>query len=110
MSDLKELRDHAQRMAKSDHVDDCVRIHRITKLIIAHPGEYWSTVDVTLSCSSTAGHDPHAWLAVNGLEYGCPGLCGGCMTEPERKLWRQIARELDIYLTTPATEQGALPL
>lgn len=109
MSDLTQLRDHAQRMAKSDHVDDCERIHRITKLI--SPRYFEGTYDATLSCSSTSGHDPHTWHSAGYIEYDCPGLCGGCMTERERKLWRQIADEIGEHLDRPAeADQGALPL
>ncbi|HEY9408879.1 MAG TPA: hypothetical protein VIP77_04800 [Jiangellaceae bacterium] len=110
MSDLKELRDHAQRLAESAHVDDCLLINRITKLIRPDVGEFLG-YDVTLSCPSTAGHDSHDWVATNGLSYYCPGLCGGCMTEPERALWRQIATEIGAHLDRPDDkEQGALPL
>ena len=109
MSDLTQLRDHAQRMAKSDHVDDCERIHRITKLISSR--YYESTFDVTLSCPSEAGHDPHSWVTHSGREFACPGLCGGCMTERERKLWHQIADEIGEHFNRPAeADQGALPL
>lgn len=109
MSDLTQLRDHAQRMAESAHIDDCDRIHRITKLISTRYFE--STFDVTLSCPSETGHDPHRWAAPNHLEYECPGLCGGCMTDSERQLWHQIAGEVGTYLDTPnEAEQEALPL
>jgi hypothetical protein len=107
MSDLKELREHAVRLAESAHVDDCERIHRITKLIktIAYD---W---DFTLSCINTSGHDSHTWISAGGIEYDCPGLCGGCMTERERALWRQLAGEITEYLDQPDDEQQeALPL
>lgn len=108
MSDLKGLRDHAARLAESAHVDDCLRIHRITKRI--QSGTSWDW-DVILSCASEAGHEPHQWYGVLGTEYECPGLCGGCMTERERKLWRQIADEIGDHLERPAqAEQEALPL
>ena len=108
VSDLTELRDHARRLAESAHVDDCLRIHRITKLLREVSGYDF---DVTLSCSSEVGHDPHEWRGPLGAEYACPGLCGGCMTEPERALWRQIAAEVGAHLDRPDDkEQGALPL
>lgn len=107
MSELETLRDHAQRMAGSRHVDDCMRIHRITKLITPAGG----FVDYTLSCASTAGHDPHPWVHPNGLEYDCPGLCSGCMTERERRLWSQVANEVGAHLDNPpdAIEEGLFP-
>lgn len=103
MGDLRELRDHAVRLAESAHVDDCLRIHRVTKLIRLD-------FDVTLSCASDAGHESHDWIATNGLSYYCPGLCGGCMTERERALWRQLAGEISEYLDRPDEQQEALPL
>lgn len=110
VSDLKELRDHARRLAESAHVDDCLLINRITKLVKPAPGEFLG-LDVTLSCPSMAGHDPHDWLAIDGLDYYCPGLCGGCMTDAERALWRQIAAEIGEHLERPDDEhQGALVL
>jgi len=107
MGDLKELRDHAARLAESAHVDDCELIHRITKRIRTGASYDW---DITLSCSSEAGHDPHEWLGVSGVMYACPGLCGGCMTEAERKLWRQIAEEIGDHLERSDEDQEALPL
>ena len=105
-SELETLRDHAERLAKAAHTDDCLRIHRITKLL--RPLAY---IDVTLSCASTTGHDSHSWVAGNGLGYDCPGLCGGCMTDRERELWRQIADEVGTHLDNPpnAIEEGLFP-
>lgn len=108
MSDLEQFREHAVRLAESAHVDDCLRIHRITKRIKSGTSWDW---DVTLSCSSEAGHDPHQWYGHLGAEYECPGLCGGCITERERGLWRQLAGEIGEYLDRPDDEQqGALSL
>lgn len=101
VSDLKELRDHAVRLAESAHVDDCLRIHRITKLIPLGRDDW----DITLSCASDAGHESHDWINPYGLSYYCPGLCGGCMTERERTLWRQLAGEIGEYLDKPDDEQ-----
>ena len=95
MSELSEFRDHARRLSESAHRDDCDRIHRITKL------DRWLSehaLDVTLSCSSTEEHEPHEWLGV-GLEFACPGLCGGCMPDAERVLWTHLADEIDAHLS-----------
>ena len=94
MSDLTEFRDHAQRLSTADHRDDCDRIHRIVKL------DRWLNrygLDATLSCGSTDGHEPHFWQ-VSGLDWDCPGLCGGCMPDSERALWTKLASEVDAYL------------
>lgn len=110
VSDLKELRDHAQRLAESAHVDDCELIHRVTKLLKPETVTYVG-FDVTLSCPSETTHDMHDWVQVSsGLDFTCPGLCAGCMTEPERTLWRQIAAEVGAHLDRPDEEQEALPL
>lgn len=96
MSDLEQFRDHARRMANAEHRDDCMRIHRIVKV------DRWLSdhgLDRTLSCPDTTGHEPHTWEGV-GLDFDCPGLCGGCMTDREAKLWRDLADEVDDYLTT----------
>jgi len=97
MSDLTQLQEHASRLAKADHRDDCMRIHRIVKLDrwLAH-----YNLDRTLSCPNITGHEPHGWTGSREIEYDCPGLCGGCMTDAERRLWRQIADEIDGYLTS----------
>lgn len=95
MTYLTDLRDHAQRLATGDHRDDCERIHRITKV------DHWLAdhgLDQTLSCASTDGHEPHEWIASSGLGWDCPGLCGGCMPDTQRRLWQQIANEIDAYL------------
>lgn len=107
VSDLKAFREHAVRLAESAHVDDCLRIHRITKLLTPLTGYDF---DVTLSCASEAGHEPHQWHGELGAAYECPGLCGGCMTERERALWRQLAGEIAEYLDRPDEQQEALPL
>lgn len=109
MSDLEQFREHAVRLAESAHVDDCELIHRITKLVRPANAGFIGP-DVILSCASIAGHDSHDWIATNGLSYYCPGLCGGCMTERERVLWRQLAGEIAEYLDRPDEQQGALPL
>lgn len=107
MSDLTALRDHAQRLATSDHRDDCDRIHRIVKFdswLVDHG------LDAELSCPDESGHEPHWWTADSGptpvrrryfaplIELHCPGLCGGCMPDRERQLWQQIADEITAYL------------
>lgn len=97
MSDLKITRDHARRMSESEHHDDCERIHRVVKVdrwLYAHG------LDATLSCAREDGHEPHEWQGNSrGGDWSCPGLCGGCQTDSERALWRQIADEIDAYLT-----------
>jgi hypothetical protein len=101
MSDLKQLAEHARRMSMAQHRDDCRLIHRITKVAQDLP---FGLVDYTRSCAAETGHEIHDWIDSHGLDWTCPGLCGGCLTNAERTLWTQIADEIDAYLGTDQEE------
>lgn len=95
MSDLETFRDHCQRMADSRHLDDCERIHRVTKALAG----YGSELDWTISCADLTGHEPHEWVGDRGFDWYCPGLCSGCMPDAQRALWTRLADEVDAYLS-----------
>lgn len=95
MSDLTSLRDHARRMSTAVHRDDCNRRHR--------------TAGHGHSCADETPHDAHTWAheTYDELTWRCPGLCGGCLPDNERRLWRQIADEIAAYLA-PDDDQPSL--
>ena len=101
MSALEEFRDHARRLSTSAHRDDCTRIHRIVKL------SRWLEdhgLDGTLSCPDESGHEPHGWIGTHGMDWTCPGLCGGCMPDGERELWTRLADEVEAYMAADDDE------
>ena len=100
MSELETFAEHARRLSKSAHLDDCTRIHRIVKR------SQWLEdrgLDGTLSCPSEDGHEPHEWIGGHGMDWTCPGMCSGCMPDSQSVLWARLADEIDAYLT-PADE------
>lgn len=109
MGELETLKSHAVQMAAKHHASNCPA--KATLPI----GRKGARCD---DAASGLDHDPHEWtlLLTNGphtitLSRWCGGHCTGCMTERERKLWRQISDEIGEHLDRPAdVEQGALPL
>jgi hypothetical protein len=93
LSDLEMLRDHAREMATSEHNATCS-----TK----------RPFGMFRFCADTADHPSHHWDVWPGHDRRCPGRCSGCMTDAERKLWRQIADEVGAYLDQPDDEQETL--
>lgn len=91
MSDLEEFRDHARRLSTAEHRDAPCRRTRFTR------GTTLGTPTWHMSCERTDGHDRHPWTT-DRFDWDCPGLCGGCMTDAERSLWRRLADEVDEHL------------
>ena len=101
MSALEDFRDHARCLSESAHRDDCDRIHRIVKR------SQWledRCLDGTLSCPSESGHGPHSWVGNHGMDWACPGLCGGCSSDADRALWTRLADEIDEHLSAGGDE------
>lgn len=120
MSDLKQLRDHAQAMAgPAAHIEGCCARYAFTRDEgITKDGLRRVIVGGWKTCADPEPHPEHDWHDAwnNGFEevrslVRCEGVCTGCVPEPERKLWRQIADEIGEHLDRPAeADQEALPL
>lgn len=99
MSDLEQLRDHARFMADREHGVNCPPQRARPTKTHDHRGEKW--------CGDTGAHDEHTWTGPSRFgsafypEWTCLGICAGCLPDNERRLWAQIADEIDVYLTPP---------
>lgn len=90
MSDLERFRDHARRMATARHQDHC-RAERAA-MAMRH--------ETVRSCGGREPHDGHKhtrWTY-------CPGVCPGCVSDADRRLWAQLAAEVDEHLARETGE------
>lgn len=81
MSDLTTFRDHARRLSTAEHGDECEAV--------------WHEPDLQGSPRPTRREKPNPH-------------CPGCITDADRRLWTQLADEIDTYLTTPTDDQPLL--
>lgn len=105
MSDLTAFRDHARLMAEREHAAGCPPVR--SKPGRAHNGdnEKW--------CGETTAHSEHLWnqqsrFGEHLIDWACHGICGGCLPDHERTLWRRLADEIDAYLADDPEVIGQL--
>lgn len=109
MSDLEQTRNHARKMSESAHRYGCYgKAHNRL------PPRSGRPLDVK-DCPDDDPHEAHAWHwtlsngidTIRSVDVRCRGICGGCQTDQDRAMWKQIADELDAYLA-PDDGQEAL--
>ena len=109
MSDLEQTRNHARKMSESAHLYGCYG--KAHNRIPPRPGRPLGVKD----CRDDDPHEAHVWAmtlsngvdTIHGGSVRCRGICGGCMTDRARAMWKRIADELDAYLS-PDDGQEAL--
>lgn len=101
-SRIEQLRKHAEKMAGAEHRPDCPHVTAVEPY---WPPGGWAEIDENGEWCA------HSGLACTGLGWlgpkppWSPPPCDGCVSDDERRSWRQLAAEAAAYADGDLLEQ-----